>query len=456
MPLRLTVLASLLALAAGCDGSGSTGPDAGMGVLGVPDPDPMAPTDDDIDGDGVPNDMDICPSLANADQRDVCYYGSAPDPTGDVVADGLARLNFWRAQLGLDPVTEDPMLTHGCQVHIAYLQQLSAELGSPQLEHQEDMTKPYASAEGNQAGIDSVLSIGQPDVDTAIDGWLNTLYHRLPLVHPGLSTVGIHYTPGDRYACLLYRQGTDDSVRAPHPIMWPAPDIQHTDRQFGGNESPCPTTADPFSGPCPSGAAIASLSVNNWGSLSDVMGTMTRLDTMEQVPLIHVYYDGGPTPHEQMGYVGGSVAMIPQPGTSLARADYEVRVDASLDGTPTTWRWRFNPQGGFNYDIACELWDQGTFADAVQVTPADIDGKICAQPDFFVIRDAGTYAVSLNYDARHYDLDLYVYDDAQNLIMMATGPDAPARIENVPGMSFIEVRGAGDAMGPYTLSIEAM
>lgn len=450
------VLASLCLFLAACDGP-AAGPDGGSlsGELGVPDPDHAAPTDDDIDGDGVANDADNCPSLANADQRDVCAYEIAPpEPTGDVVADGLGRLNYWRRQLGLAPVTESDTLSEGCRLHLSYLQQLSAELGSPQLSHDEDLSKPYASEQGAQAGIDSVLSLGQSDIGSAVDGWINTLYHRLPLLHPGLSSVGIAYATEGHYACVQFRSGTDGSVRAPHAIMWPPPDIQHTDRQFGGAESPCPTTDDPFGGPCPASAAIATLGVHRWGALSDVTGSITRLDTMEEMPLIHVYYDGGPTDHEQAGYLEGTVALVPQPGTALDRAPYEVRVDAAIDGTPTTFRWRFHTQGGFNEDIPCELWNQGTFDTAIEVTAADIDGKICAQSDFFHLRDAGYYTVSLNYDPRRGDLDLVIYGADRSMIMQATGPDAPHRIERVPGMSYIEVRGADGQMGPYTLSIE--
>jgi hypothetical protein len=456
---RSGLVCLLLLAAPGCDGGPApAGDDGGVaeGVVGVPDPDHAPPTDDDIDGDGVPNDTDLCPSLANADQRDICMYeNTPPEPTGEVGADAVARLNYWRLQLGLEPVTEDPSQSHGCQVHLEYLQQLSAELGSPQLTHDEDLSKPYASEEGNQAGMDSVLSLGPEDIDAAIDGWLNTLYHRLALIQPGLSTIGVAYAEDGRYACLQYRPGTDSSVDAPHPIMWPAPDILQTAQTFNGNESPCPTTDDPFGSPCPGGAAIASLGLNGWGTISDATGSITRLDTMEEVPLIHVYFDGGPTEHEQMGYLQGSIALIPEPGTMLARAPYEVRVDASLDGTPTTWRWRFQTHGAFDDDIACELWDQGTFEDAIEVTPANIDGKICDQSDFFHIRDGGSYAVTLNYDARRYDLDLYIYDSAHTPITEATGPDAPHRIERVPGQSYIEVRGADGAMGPYSLSIEA-
>src|SRR5688572_8518880 len=279
----------LVALAAtGCGGRGDDG-DEGPGMAAppaIPDATHGPSTDGDIDGDGVPNADDNCPSVANADQRQACTYGPAPAATGDVIADGVARINWTRRNVGLGSVVNDPDLTRGCELHVAYLVQWAAEHGGPMLSHTEDLSLPYASEEGNQAGIDSVLSYGQPNIASAVDGWINTLYHRLPIIHPGLERVGVAYD--ESFACVQYRRGTNNEVRAPHPIYWPPPDIEGTDRTFGGNESPCPTVADPLGGgPCPGSAAIPTVGIHRWGSIANVTGTYRNLDTGEDTFLLH-------------------------------------------------------------------------------------------------------------------------------------------------------------------------
>src|SRR5687767_6741309 len=85
-----------------CGGGGNTLPDDW--ITGIPDDDHAAPSDGDIDGDGVANDADNCPSIANADQRAACTYTPMPEASGDVVEDAVARLNHYRAMVGLPPV----------------------------------------------------------------------------------------------------------------------------------------------------------------------------------------------------------------------------------------------------------------------------------------------------------------------------------------------------------------
>lgn len=439
--------------ACGGDGSPGTGP---SGALGVPDPDPGPSVDGDIDGDGVADDSDSCPSIANADQRDgVCAYPPTPPAaTGDLVADGLARLNFRRAELGLPPVREDADQTRGCRLHVDYLLALAEETGRPQLSHTEDLSKPYASEEGNQAGVDSVLSLGRSDIAEAVDGWLNTLYHRLPLIHPGLATVGVHAANG--VACVQYRPGTDGSAVTPHPVMWPAPDIRNVDPQFGGAESPCPTAENPLGGGgCPASGAIATLGLHGLGAISNVMGRITRLDTGDDVPLFKTYWDGGPTPHEMMGFLGGSIALIPEPESALVPAPYEVRIAATVGGEARTFRWRFLVGEGVPDDFECDFFGpQGTFDTAVTVTEASIVGAICDAPDFFFLRSTGTFRVSLSFERSRGDLELYVYDGAGTEIGSAT-EGATLVVDGVPGESYIEVRGRGGDMGSYQLLIEA-
>lgn len=435
----------------------STPPPTG-GTIGRPDPTPGPSTADDIDGDGVPNGEDNCPSLANADQRDLCAYPSMrPAPTGDAQDDGLALLNFYRTNLGLDPVTEDPAQTAGCQAHLDYLQAVAADEGLPYyLDHQEDEASPHYSEVGHQAGIDSVLSYGQNDIAQAIEGWLATLYHRLPLIDPGLRTVGIAFD--DRYACVQYRPGTTASVMSAHPVLWPIADGAFTNPLFGGSESPCPTVEDPLNAmECPTSGTIVTLGVHDVGRISDVTGRLTRLDTGEEQPLFRIWHEGGPTEHEQMGYVDNTVALVPEVGSMLVSTDYEAEITASLDGgPPRTFRWRFGFGGDLDQDIACEVWMQESFARAIVSNGGSVNGRICAVPDFFRLQPGSDYRVQIRFDRRVGQLDAYVYDGAQNLETMSTEGDGSHLFMTVPGGSYVEIRGRDGAMGAYRLLVERL
>jgi hypothetical protein len=65
------------------------------------------------------------------------------------------------------------------------------------------------------------------------------------------------------------------------------------------------------------------------------------------------------------------------------------------------------------------------------------------------------FRVTLDYDPERSDLDLFVYDDARTLVQQATGPEHPHQIE-VPGMTYLEVRGPSGVESPYVLTIEAV
>jgi uncharacterized protein YkwD len=455
LPLVLALL--LLLVAPGCDNAPSGPPrPTGMGTIGVPDAMHGPSTEADIDGDGVPNEMDFCPSLANADQRDVCtYLAEPPASTGDVAADAVARLNFWRDQLGLARVTEDPALSHGCQAHVDYLLACGEQLGHPILSHDEGGAAgcpDLATAEGAAAGGASVLSLGQIDIGASIDGWLDTLYHRLPLIHPGLQRIGVAFE--GTTACVQYRPGTIVAA-APHPILWPVADSTFTRPTFGGAESPCPTLENPMGGgECPSSAAIASIGLHGH-TLANPMGHITRLDTGDELPLFHLWWEGGGSSSEGP-YVEGTIALVPEPGTELARAVYEATVDVDVDGTPTTYRWRFGI-GSIDQTLGCDLFGpQGDFATAIAVTAASLNGRVCTTPDFYRIRPPGSYRASLQYEPHVGRLELVAYDADRNQIGVGMEHDGTEVVMGIPTQGYVEVRGeGGTAVGGYVLVIEA-
>lgn len=443
-------VASLTALEACGDGR-PDGP-APIAPTAIPDETHGPSTPGDIDGDGVPNESDLCPSVANADQRNACARVGPPALSGDVVRDGVSHLTWVRANVGLAAVTEDAALSRGCALHLDYLTQLSAEVGSEQLAHEEDLSKPYASAEGHEAGINSVLSIRDGEIAGAIDGWMATLYHRLPLIHPGLTRIGVAVS--GRYACLQYRPGTDGSVRAPHEIFWPPADIEETDREFGGFESPCPTVDDPLAGgSCPGSAAIASIGLNGWGRMDAVTATLRNVDTGADFPLYRVYYDGGPSDHEQQGYVDGTVALVPPAGSSLDLALYEATVQATIGGAAQTFRWRFRTGRPLPTDIACDAdGPHHDLATALPISTGERPARLCDVADFFRISGSGAHVVEIRFVHANGDLDMRAYD-AAGAMVGTSDSQSDSEMVTVPEGGAVEVFGFNSAMGVYLIRV---
>jgi hypothetical protein len=433
-----------------CGGGGNPLPDDW--ITGVPDGDHGASTTEDIDGDGIANGDDNCPSIANADQRAACTYTAVPEPAGDPVEDGLARLNHYRLMVGLAPVEASEEFSRGCEAHVSYLTMLSAELGGPQLTSEEDPSKPYYSGEGAQAGPDSVLSLGTENIAQAIDEWMSSLYHRLPLLHPGLTTVGIAHA--NEYACIQFRRGTV-GVSAPHPVQWPAPDHLCAARRYGGEESPCATNADPLApGQCPPSGTIATLGLYGRGPITDVTGTLTRVTDGSAIDLSNIYWDGGESAHEQQGYLSDSIALVPQPNTELSTGEYEVAIGAAVNGEPETFRWRFQISDPIAVDVMCDVFGpQGTLDTAVPVNTAEIYGRLCETPHFFFIRAAGVYRARLSFEPCAAAMEIHIYDAARNELRVVDGP-SPIVLTDIGGMSYIEVRAKNGASGPYQLTIE--
>lgn len=464
MTSRLRLLFALvpaLALVPACENGPP--PDPGS-IRGRPDPSHGPITDGDIDGDGVANDADNCPSLANADQRDVCEYPfPPPEPTGDPTVDGIARLNFWRDILGLDPVENDEALTAGCQAHIDYMQAVAMEMGQPfVILDEEDPGHPSYTAEGAEAAGSALLGFGYPNAQSGINGWLDLVFHRLPLIHPGLHHVGLAFeiagSTGAGYLCVRVDAGTDGSRAAPHPILWPPGDSAFANPVFAGGELPCANVGTPTTVmECNPGALIPSLGLHG-RTISDVTATMTRTDTGEAVEILQTFRDGGPGPVERGGLVEGSIVIAPPEGSEIAPTEYEVRVSATVDGAAQEYRWRFRAGPAIDQSLACDVFRRMNFSfdRAVDVTAATFRARVCDMPMFYRVRDAGSWRITLDYDPRYGDLELVAYDASRAEVGHVMENDGREQLEGVPGMGYVEVRGAGGAQGGYVLLVEPM
>jgi uncharacterized protein YkwD len=102
----------------------------------------------------------------------------------------LERLNAHRKAAGLEAVVADPLLSKGCASHAAYLvknvDQPSAQgLGL----HAEDPKLPGYTKDGERAGKAAVIYLGKEGTD-AVEGWMGSLLHRIPLLQSRLKKIG--------------------------------------------------------------------------------------------------------------------------------------------------------------------------------------------------------------------------------------------------------------------------
>jgi uncharacterized protein YkwD len=117
----------------------------------------------------------------------------------------LARVNAVRKAAGLNPVRLDDALSRGCQSHARYLslnQNRPAARGLAV--HHQDANLPGATSEGARAAEKSVIAV-LLDPETCVDGWMSTLYHRIPILTPNLERIGFGQARlnGRKWACVL-------------------------------------------------------------------------------------------------------------------------------------------------------------------------------------------------------------------------------------------------------------
>jgi hypothetical protein len=338
----------------GSDGATSTGPGADSGNVGTAG-DGAAGSRDAGGGDatmardaGNPGDASAPPDGATG--------GVYPPAAGQgTIDDGLAQLNRYRALEGLGTITLDPVSSQACAAHLEYLVCAAATMGAGYLEHTETGVPSCAVDGGEPAGEDSDIAWGQArsggqttgqSFGQAVDLWINGLYHRTPLLDPGLTRVGAASSMG--YNCVDYAAaGNRTTVRAVSPVLFPPDGTTNVPLEFGGNEGPCPTAADPQTATtCPSSGFIVSANWYGWstGNKSAISGTPTvsLTDNQTQMPVpLFAYYADMVTGHDPApGFVKNEIALVPQSNLA-ANHTFTVDINATISGQATDVSWSF-------------------------------------------------------------------------------------------------------------------
>jgi hypothetical protein len=356
------------------DGSGSSGGRVANGAADMPGADASsdvdrngAPPEDggDAHGEGAAVSIatlsDALAGEAAASSRTdgegaalLVYPAFAVDATID---GGLAQLNAYRTLAGLPSVVLDPVSSLGCAAHLQYLIcAAAAGGGNGYLEHTETGYPACATVSGAQAGIESDLAWGESSsireivgqsLGQAVDDWMNGLYHRTPLLDPGLTKVGAASIEG--YNCLDYGgAGNTVSARAASPVLFPPNGATDVPDNFVGNEDPCPTApSDPLTSmSCAGSGFIVTANWYGWGTVDSPAITavssvsMTDAETSAAVPLLTFYADTVSGHDPAPGYVHNEIALVPEANLA-ANHMFTVTLDATISGQASTVVWSF-------------------------------------------------------------------------------------------------------------------
>lgn len=114
----------------------------------------------------------------------------------------LSILNSARKTAGLDTVIVSATLSKGCNNHAKYLVINKHDTGTRGMSaHKEYPSLKGYTTEGEDAAQSSVIAYTKPF--GAIQSWLATFYHRIPLLQPTLKEIGIGYYEKDGYGVSL-------------------------------------------------------------------------------------------------------------------------------------------------------------------------------------------------------------------------------------------------------------
>jgi hypothetical protein len=143
--------------------------------------------------------------------------GSAWAPPTEAKA-ALDWLNRRRAETGLAATDLDEELCGATLLHARYLLRHPDQLEKWPDAHEEFPDREGFSAEGAWAGGHSVIMPGTRAPGEAVDGWIGTFYHRLPLLEPGLLLIGFACEKG---VALLDAGSLCAPPELQETVLWP-------------------------------------------------------------------------------------------------------------------------------------------------------------------------------------------------------------------------------------------
>jgi len=248
----------------------------------------------------------------------------------------LERLNAHRKAAGLEPVVADPSLSKGCAAHAAYLVQNVDQPSAQGLGlHGEEAKLPGYTKEGERAGKASVIYLGKEGAD-AVDGWMGSLLHRIPLLQSRLRKVGYGVArggPAKSTVVLDSTNGMGAGKDAPF-VLYPADGQKGVPRAFV-EEIP-----DPIPGSVDKKAGYPVTVIFAEGALvKDVKASLKDGDGKDVA-----FWLSSPERPAAADYQRNTVGLIAEEPLK-PETTYTVAVAARVTGKPWLKTWSFTTAG---------------------------------------------------------------------------------------------------------------
>lgn len=248
----------------------------------------------------------------------------------DVAVQALARLNRHRRAAGAAESVLDEELSRGCLAHARYLLRNAGHPSTQGLGiHDEDPKLPGYSEEGRRAGRNAVIIAGGSPA-AAVDDWMATFYHRIPLLDPELSRVGFGGVRGGPNGRVTVMDAFSGRGRQ-GPVLFPLPGQKDVPLRLLPGEAE--VTAVPETRVQPSGFPVTA----TFPGGAEVRGAFATLTDGEGKP-VEVWVMS-PEKHEPFARAN-TVGVVPQeplkPGTT-----YTVKLGARVAGKVWSREWKF-------------------------------------------------------------------------------------------------------------------
>lgn len=275
------------------------------------------------------------PSLAAPAAR------TAPAALGEQRLAALTRLDQVRASCGTPAIAGDDAAHAAAQAHAEfYVQHAAAYKAAGLSPHGEDASfgagfvadsfgerMKKAGFTGSPAS--EVMAFTGSGV-AAVDGWMETLYHRLPLIDPGMVLVGVGVAKVGKDATEVMDFGAGHATSAPSCVVWPWPGQADVPTSWSGNEGPQPQ-------PPPQGYPSGPVITAHLPAGSSV--TAHKLLDASGAEIAHVWRDASNDANLK-GFDARAVALYAH-APLAADSSYTVHLALRVGAKDETLIWRF-------------------------------------------------------------------------------------------------------------------
>lgn len=254
------------------------------------------------------------------------------------VADGLSAFNLFRKAVGLRGVTLDSGTSRGCYMHSRYLAKngyLNPIFKSFRDYHTEDSANQFFTEEGKSAAAHSVVAGTKPT--TAITEWMDTFYHRVPLLNPGLTAVGIGTwlssvdtsTPSCMDIVSFFKPAAGGS-----PTIYPCPGQKNVKRNFNETgEMPAPVKeVDP--------AKLGTVVTLCWFGMEKIELLESSMQCERKEIEHYASSPGKPSNPEGGTWSNCSIALIPKKPLPVS-ATIKIKVKCKIDSMEQSYEFEF-------------------------------------------------------------------------------------------------------------------